>query len=227
MENNQTPQNPSPAPQAPNTPPAPPSPAASTPPATPPTEPVQASIPEKKSGSKMPMIIIIILLLICLIAGGVIAYRMLLAPQASNTNDQSTAIQATEAPSPSPTMQVESPTAENEAIIENAIMTKSYDDLVPLMADSVQYEIEASEGIPAGAPEDIVQNLTYLNTATSPWVFDQNDPTILEVKMQNPDEYGPLFIGISANDMMVAFGYDEMNKINLIKVAASYKLLVN
>lgn len=131
--------------------------------------------------------------------------------------------------SPTETQDQPTPTSSQEILgmkIKNALESKSYDDLIPYMAESVQFEIEASEGVPAGTPEETVTNLSYLDTATAPWNFDQEDPTIDAIKTEYPDEYGPLYIGISENDFLVAFGYDEDGKIDVIKVAGTYKLLV-
>lgn len=137
-----------------------------------------------------------------------------------------------ETPTPSPFDQngTPSPTASPSAVqsvIESALTSETYADLVPYMAESVMFEIEASEGVGPGTPEETVTNLSYLNTAAAPWDFDQTNPIITSIKTQYAQEYGNLFIGISSNDVMSAFGFDQNNKINIIKVAVTYKLLVN
>jgi len=221
MDNNQTTSTPPPVAPAPVTPP---------PPAEPVTPAPQMPPVENKPSSKIPMIIIIVLFLICLVAGGIIAYRMLSNPsQDSMTEDKMDNTQITASPTPFDDV-TPTPAATQSAIqsdIMSAIEDKTYNSLVSHMTPSVMFEIESSEGLPAATPEEAVTNLDYLDTAVAPWNFDQNDPVILSVKDANPDEYGPLYVGIASNDMMVAFGFDEMDKINLIKVAATYKLLVN
>ena len=137
-----------------------------------------------------------------------------------------------ETPTPSPLDEggTPSPTASPSAVqsvIESALTSETYADLVPYMAESVMFEIEASEGVGPGTPEETVTNLAYLNTAAAPWDFDQTNPIITSIKTQYAQEYGNLFIGISSNDVLAAFGFDQNNKINIIKVAVTYKLLVN
>lgn len=136
-----------------------------------------------------------------------------------------------ETPTPSPFDQngTPSPTSSPSAVqsvIESTLTTETYEDLVPYMAESVMFEIEASEGVGPGTPEETVTNLAYLNTAAAPWNFDQTNPIVESIKTQYAQEYGNLFIGISSNDVMAAFGFDENNMINLIKVAVTYRLLV-
>lgn len=136
----------------------------------------------------------------------------------------------TSTPSPFDQNGTPSPTASPSAVqsvIESALTSETYTDLVPYMAESVMFEIEASEGVGPGTPEETVTNLAYLDTAAAPWDFDQTNPIITSIKTQYAQEYGNLFIGISSNDVMSAFGFDQNNKINIIKVAVTYKLLVN
>lgn len=136
-------------------------------------------------------------------------------------------------PTPSPFDQDGTPTppaasaSAVQSAIESSLNSENYEDLVPFMAPLVQFEIEASEGVPAGDPQETVTNLAYLDTATPPWNFDQENPIVQSVKTQYAQEYGELYIGISSNDVMAAFGFDENGMINEIKVAATYKLLVN
>jgi len=149
-----------------------------------------------------------------------------------NTEDKSVSETITlESPTPTAFDQDSTPTpaaspSAAQDIIESSLSGKSYEDLIPYMAESVQFEIEASEGMPAGTPQETVENLKYLDTATPPWNFDQNEEAITSIKTQNAQEYGNLYIGIASNDVMAAFGYDSFGKINLIKVAVTYELLV-
>ena len=223
MDNNQPTTTPPPVAPAPVSPPSPPAEPVAPAPQMPPVE--------NKPSSKIPMIIIIVLLLICLAAGGVIAYRMLTNSNQDNASEKKMAPNE-ETATPTPFDQDGTPTpAATQSAVQSDIMAavenKTYNSLASHMTPSVMFEIESSEGLPAATPEEAVEHLDYLNTAAAPWNFDQNDPIILSVKSANPDEYGPLYIGISSNDMMVAFGFDAMDKINLIKVVATYKLLVN
>lgn len=138
-----------------------------------------------------------------------------------------------ETPTPSPFDQDGTPTppvasaSAVQSAIETGLNSEDYESLVPYMASLVQFEIEASEGVPAGDPQETVTNLAYLDTATPPWNFDQTNPIVESIKTQYAQEYGELYIGISSNDVLAAFGFDENGMINEIKVAATYKLLVS
>ena len=141
--------------------------------------------------------------------------------------------QTVETPTPSPFDQDGTPTppaasaSAVQSAIESSLNAENYENLVPFMADIVQFEIESAGGIPAGDPQETVTNLAYLNTATPPWNFDQTNPIVVSVKTQYAQEYGQLYVGISPNDVLAAFGFDENGMINEIKVAVTYKLLVN
>ncbi len=131
--------------------------------------------------------------------------------------------------SPTPTVDIQTPTLEPtvvQGVIQTSMSSKNYESLIPYMAESVQFEIESAGGIPPGTPEETVENMTYLDSATPPWDFDQMNDIVTQIKEENPEEYGELFIGISSNEYMVAFGYDENGNINIIKAAVTYKLLI-
>lgn len=226
-ENNkplETPQPPiQPAPQM-----APPAPT----PTPPPAAPASPTPPEKKPMSKTAMIIIAFLLIIALMTAGVIAYNLFLKP---NNNSDSEKMQATNqtvgtlTPTPFDEGGTPSPTASPAAVqseIVSALDAQNYDDLKPFMAPLVAFEIESSEGVPSGDPDETAENLAYLDTAVAPWNFDQTNPIITQIKTDYASEYGNLYIGISSNDVLAAFGFDENGMINQIKVAVTYKLLV-
>lgn len=209
-----------------------PSPQPVPPPATPvaPTPSTPPISSEKKPISKLVLIIIIILVLICIVASLVIAYKTILNPNKTSESSRETTEQST-SPSPTPfdSEGTPSPTAspfDVQAAIESALADQTYETLIPYMAESVQFEIEASEAVGPGNPQQTVTNLAYLDTAVAPWTFDQTDPRIVQIKTDNAQEYGALFIGISSNDVLAAFGTDTNNKINIIKVAATYEFLV-
>lgn len=110
--------------------------------------------------------------------------------------------------------------------IEAAVTSKNYSALGSYMTENVSFVLYASECCGQITAQEAVSQLSYLDTAIAPWDFDQTNPAVVQIKTQNAQEYGDLYIGLSSDDMMAAFGLDEENKISIIKVSASYKLLV-
>jgi len=213
----------------------PPQPASTAPePAPQPLAPIPApSVPpmpsEKKPMPKLILIIIALLILICIVAIGVIAYKTVVSPNKTSESQKEQSQVETPTPTSFDSEATPSPTAspfDVQAAIESAITNKTYDTLIPYMAESVQFEIEASEAVSPGNPAQTATSLAYLNTAASPWTFDQSDPRIIQIKTDNAQEYGALFIGISSNGVLAAFGTNLDNQIDIIKVAASYEFLV-
>jgi len=203
----------------------------STPTPTPPAAPTNPTPPPgKKPMSKAAMIIVAFLLIIALMTAGVIAYNLFLKPNTNSEKMQPTD-QTVQALTPTPFDEngTLSPTASPAAVqseIVTALDAQNYDDLKPFMAPLVAFEIESSEGVPSGDPDETAENLSYLDTAVAPWDFDQTNPVITQIKTDYASEYGSLYIGISSNDVLAAFGFDGNGMINEIKVAATYKLLV-
>lgn len=198
-------------------------------PIIPPTLSVPPMPSQKKPMSKLILIIIALLVIICIVAVGVIAYKTVLSSNNASKNQKQQSQTETLSPTPSDSEESPSPTPspfDIQTAIESAVSNKTYDSLIPYMAESVQFEIEASEGIGPVTPDQAVVNLAYLNNAISPWTFDQADPRMIQIKTQNAQEYESLFIGIASNDTMAAFGTNLDNQINIIKVAANYNLLV-
>lgn len=211
----------------------PPTQSSTTPLQNPQSTPAQSAPPtptptQKRGTSKIAKIIILVLVLICLIAGGIIAYNTFIKSEEAAAKKSPTQMTAA-TPTPFDENGTPSPMASQQEVqssIVTALNSKNYNSLIPYMAESVQFEVESSEAIPAGTPEDAVEQLVYLNTAAVPWDFDQENEIIMDVKAQNADEYGPLYVGISSNDVLAAFGFDENGMINVIKAAVNYKLLV-
>jgi hypothetical protein len=137
-----------------------------------------------------------------------------------------------ETPTPSPFDEegAPSPTASPSAAqsqIKAALTSKNYAALESYMNENVSFILYASECCGEITATEAASQLSYLDSATAPWDFDQNNPIITKVKTQYASEYGSLFIGIASNEYLAAFGFGENGKINIIKLAVTYKLLVN
>lgn len=124
---------------------------------------------------------------------------------------------------PSPTA---SPSATQEQI-KAALTSKNYAALASYMNENVNFILYASECCGQITATEAASQLSYLDNATPPWDFDQTNSIITKIKAQYASEYGSLFMGIASNEYLAAFGFDQNNKINIIKVAVTYKLLVS
>ena len=201
-------------------------------PAPAPTPP-QPSPSEKKPMSKTVIIVIILLVLICLTAVGAIAYNLFLNSNQTESDKNKTSMENTlETPTPSPFDEegTPSPTASPSAAqsqIKAALTSKNYAALESYMNESVSFILYASECCGEITATEVAAQLSYLDSATAPWDFDQANSIITKIKTQYASEYGSLFIGIASNEYLAAFGLGENGKINIIKLAVTYKLLVN
>jgi len=136
----------------------------------------------------------------------------------------------TPTPSPFDKEGTPSPTASPSAAqsqIKAALTSKNYAALESYMNENVSFILYASECCGEITATEAASQLSYLDSATAPWDFDQNNPIITKVKTQYASEYGALFIGIASNEYLAAFGLGENGKINIIKLAVTYKLLIN
>lgn len=112
--------------------------------------------------------------------------------------------------------------------ISAAISSKNTAALAGYMASSVNVVYAASEKSGNESPDAAVSDLDYVNTnATSPWDFNLSIATINSYKAGFYKQYfeGERYVGKSANNYVISFGFDTCAKINEIFVSASADLL--
>ncbi|MEI6237026.1 MAG: hypothetical protein WCP03_00290 [Candidatus Saccharibacteria bacterium] len=131
------------------------------------------------------------------------------------------------APTPTPTI---TPviTKSMKDNISAAISSKNTAALEGYMAPSVNVILAASEGIGPQTPAQAINDLAYLNSATSPWDFSLPASTI--AKYSSSPYYGKYFasntiVGESANKYVVSFGVNSSGKIDTIFMAVNSDLL--
>lgn len=126
---------------------------------------------------------------------------------------------ATTTPKPPPTRD------EVKDKIVAAFNSKSFANLQNLMAAEVVVILQATECCGPMTSADAVSQMSYLNSATSPWNFDDTNPIAIAIKTNNPENYGNSILGIATNNYVVAFQLNSENKISKISMAVHYNLL--
>ena len=164
---------------------------------------------------------IIILSILFLIAGG---YLLGVGNQKPTTSkSQSTQTQQNPVSSTSATPSSPTPTPNTtlgKQTLTKALYDKSYDELLPFFANSVEVLIEATEccGIGTGAAAD-TRVLNYLSAAKGEWNFDQNNPAIVGIKGQNPAGYQNTIVGTADNKYVLKLTLDENSKVKSVVFA--------
>lgn len=112
--------------------------------------------------------------------------------------------------------------------IADAISSKNTAALEGYMASAVDVVFAASEKGGPVTPAQAVIDLNYLSGATAPWDFNLAAATLDSYKAgyYRPYFEGAVYVGKSANEYVVAFGFDECTKINRIFVSGSADLLL-
>lgn len=178
----------------------------------------------KKSFSKL---IIITLLVIIMLLIAVIAYFALTqntTPESMNLTPTPTQVTQTISPSPSISITA-SPSSTINQIVQGAIDNKDYASLEPYMADTMTVTLYASECCGPQTKAQAMAQFNYLATAQGPWIWDQNNATIQQIKAAQPTTFGKGTIGYSSNEYTLSYEVAN-NKITALHFSASYKLLL-
>ena len=135
-----------------------------------------------------------------------------------NTQSQQNPVSSTSATSSSSTPT--SNTTTGKQTLTKALYDKSYDELLPFFANSVEVLIEATEccGTFTGSSAD-TRTINYLTAAKGEWNFDQNSPAIVGIKGQNPAGYQNTIVGTADNKYVLKLTLDETNKIKTVILA--------
>ena len=143
--------------------------------------------------------------------------------------------QASPSPSPQDTIQkpqespqlIPSPKAmtllELRENIEASVNSKNTQAMASFMTNPVHVILQATECCGEQTPDEAVVQASYVEPGV-PFNFDQQNETIKNLKVKNP-ELGGTFIGISQNmEHLIAFTINNQNKISQIRFAVSWKL---
>ena len=135
------------------------------------------------------------------------------------TSEPQATTQASPTSTPSPLLTL----ATTQNAIKTNINAKNYQGLTAYMANPVNVILQASECCGPRTPAEAVDQMSYINTGV-PFDFDQENSTIKNLKVKNP-QLADKFIGISkASEYLVSFGINSDSKISDILMSVSYKL---
>lgn len=109
-------------------------------------------------------------------------------------------------------------------VIIQAVKTRQYSLLEPYITEPVMVILYASECCGSKSKKEAIQQLSYLNEAKEPWIFDEDNQTIKKAKIAIPDYFQNAVIGLSG-DIMVAFKLNSENKIVQIAIVPKYTLI--
>lgn len=115
---------------------------------------------------------------------------------------------------------------EAELAIESSLETGAYIGLRDYLADEVNFRIEASGCCPPMSPGEAIEQLAFLDSAETPWNFDQESETALELAATYPEYYSDAFIAIADNNYSAAFKYNDEGLIDTISVSNDYTTLL-
>ncbi len=146
---------------------------------------------------------------------------------ASNSASPSSSPFASPSPSASATA-TPAPTIK-PALFENikaSVISKNTAALEGYMTDTVNVIIEATECCGNITKVKAIKEMDYLNDATEPWNFDENNPVAIALRKKNPATFPEgSIIGTSANKMLVTFTLNQTKtKIEKLYMAVDYKL---
>ncbi len=118
--------------------------------------------------------------------------------------------------------------AEVKENVDAALESENYAALESYMADSVRVVIAASEGVGDRTPAQALEDLKYLNSASSPWDFDLPAATIADWRTGDYASYFPetlSLVGRSSDGYVVVFKFNASEKITDIFMSVNDDLL--
>lgn len=179
-----------------------------------------------KTSFSKPLIISLLILIVILL--GVIGYLSLIntrdediVPPATMPSQAMEKEETTPTSSPSATPNIQA----DDETIQSAIESKNYAALEQEMADTISVTLYASECCGLVTKTQAIKQLDYLSQATAPWIWDQDNAIIQQIKTAQPTTFGKGTIGISNNKYVLSYEVTE-DKISAIYISASYELLI-
>ncbi len=113
-----------------------------------------------------------------------------------------------------------------DTLVSGIISNKDYKQLEIFMVDPVSVRIEASGCCQPMTPAEAIVQMEYLDSAESPWNFDQENVIVFGLKSSYPEHYGNAVVGISEDGYVVALQLNEDNEIAKVSMATDYELLL-
>jgi hypothetical protein len=109
--------------------------------------------------------------------------------------------------------------------IETAVPAKKWTDLLPFMVSKVNLVKYATSCCGLITSSQAVSELAYLNSATSPWNFSENNPIALSLESKDPEHFKEMWIGTSKDYYAVGFKWNDDFMIDKISIVNDYRLI--
>lgn len=102
-----------------------------------------------------------------------------------------------------------------------AVSTRNYAALEEYMADQVTVTMAGTDSLGQRPAEQAVNDIAFLSPATAPWTFDIEESTLERFSSTQYGEYFPegAFVGMSSDDYVVSFTFDEAGNISAVFMA--------
>lgn len=113
------------------------------------------------------------------------------------------------------------------ASIKEAVVNKSYDNLLPYMDNQVIFSKYSSECCGEIQRNRAVDEMSVLDSAVSPWNFKDDNPIAEKLRLVDPDNFQDTVIGTSFNRFAVSFRLDNEYRIDKIIVIPDYRIVVS
>lgn len=147
-----------------------------------------------------------------------------LSSQTSSPSPSTPSVSPQPSPSPTPSPSPQKTAAEVQENIEAAVNSRNLVALATYMTKpKVNFSLMSSECCEPMTPDEAVAQMSYIDEGV-PMDFDQNNPTIKNLKAKNSQLAGS-FIGISiGKEHLAAFSLNSENRISAIQLSVSWKL---
>jgi len=162
-------------------------------------------------------------IIVLALAGGAYYFGTKRAPSPGADLSASPSPASTSTPSPVADL---IPTPDPFATVTTAIITKNYQNLHSMLSDPTQVRIESSGCCGPLTPQEVIDQLSYLDTAID-WDFSQTNPITAQLAAASPDYYSAEHIvGTASNNYAVSLKINDQGQITDISMVVDYNLLL-
>lgn len=113
------------------------------------------------------------------------------------------------------------------AAIKEAVVNKSYDNLLQYMNYQVTFSKYSGECCGTVQRNRAVDEMSVLDSATPPWNFKDDNPNAEKLRLVDPDNFQETVIGTSSNRFAVSFKLDDEYRIEKIIVIPDYRIVIS
>ena len=176
---------------------------------------------------KLLIVLVIIAAVILAAAAGYLLFQnQKLTNQLTQKSPTPTPAETVQKPQESPQSTPSPKTIRLSELQENiaaSVNSKNTQAMATYMTNPVHVILQATECCGEQTPDEAVAQASYVGPGI-PFNFDQENETIKNLKLKNPELAGT-FVGISENmEHLIAFTINSQNKIAQIRFSVSWKL---